>query len=653
MAVHLKTPSWNWSELCRHGEDMHTWEGKDFGHCFEQIAILTPAHCILAIVSIYHFGRRQTTLHGTRLYVSWMWFLLLRLFSTVVLILSPLLQVIFLVSTENLLPSIADGVTCGISFLSWMLHSLYVWNIRYLHENSLRGPLSAAVAFLVVLTSCSIHLHTVIIRHISYSPYRIVTEEYTTYVNAAASIIYLISLIPNRPRIYQTHLSHLINESSEEQEPLTWDRIHSYNSVAAPQDDNLSIAEKNVGFISWLTFHWVQPLMSRGAKMKITSISDLFLLPSRLNTQNVEDKFKHALHSLQQDSKFSSSTLAGSNSMVNTTSESYQNYMPPTLSHGTQIDQNNVRNHVENLYMRNVTLSKALNKAFGVEYYSLGALKLLADSLGFAGPVLLNYLVSFIENKDEDIYEGYLFAMGLFLTTFIGTICSTQFDYNVQVLAFKMRCALITTIYRKSLTISAAVHSKFTSGEIVNFMSTDTDRILNFCPSFHAFWSLPFQIIVSLVLLYQQVGLAFLAGVGFALILIPINRSIAIKIGELSTEMMAHKDERVKFTNELLHGIKVVKLYSWESNFTSDINEIRTKELKCLKGRKYLDAMCVFFWASAPVLMSILTFTTYVLMGHQLTAAKVFTSLSLFPMLISPLNSFPWVINGLVEAGFP
>ncbi|KAH9493041.1 Multidrug resistance-associated protein 7 [Bulinus truncatus] len=180
--------------------------------------------------------------------------------------------------------------------------------------------------------------------------------------------------------------------------------------------------------------------------------------------------------------------------------------------------------------MRNVTLSKALNKAFGVEYYSLGALKLLADSLGFAGPVLLNYLVSFIENKDEDIYEGYLFAM-------------------------------------------------------------DTDRILNFCPSFHAFWSLPFQIIVSLVLLYQQVGLAFLAGVGFALILIPINRSIAIKIGELSTEMMAHKDE----------------------------------------GSRFLPL-------------------TYVLMGHQLTAAKVFTSLSLFLMLISPLNSFPWVINGLVEA---
>jgi ATP-binding cassette subfamily C (CFTR/MRP) protein 10 len=51
---------------------------------------------------------------------------------------------------------------------------------------------------------------------------------------------------------------------------------------------------------------------------------------------------------------------------------------------------------------------------------------------------------------------------------------------------------------------------------------------------------------VSLFLLYQQVGLAFLAGLGFALILIPINRWIANKIGDLSTEMMTQKDNRVK-----------------------------------------------------------------------------------------------------------
>lgn len=37
-----------------------------------------------------------------------------------------------------------------------------------------------------------------------------------------------------------------------------------------------------------------------------------------------------------------------------------------------------------------------------------------------------------------------------------------------------------------------------------------------------------------------------MAGVGVIILLVPINRSIAIKIGELSQKMMKQKDERVK-----------------------------------------------------------------------------------------------------------
>jgi ATP-binding cassette, subfamily C (CFTR/MRP), member 10 len=72
--------------------------------------------------------------------------------------------------------------------------------------------------------------------------------------------------------------------------------------------------------------------------------------------------------------------------------------------------------------------------------------------------------------------------------------------------------------------------------------------------------------------------------------------------------------------------------------------------LKALKGLKYLDALCVYFWATTPVLVAILTFSTFVLMGGQLTAAKVFTCMALFNMLMTPLNAFPWVLSGLVEA---
>ena len=164
-------------------------------------------------------------------------------------------------------------------------------------------------------------------------------------------------------------------------------------------------------------------------------------------------------------------------------------------------------------------------------------------------------------------------------------------------------------------------------------MSTDVDRIVNFCPSVHAAWSLPFQFIVTLILLHQQVGISFLTGLIFTILVIPVNKCIANKIGKLSDKMMTAKDSRVNLMSELISGIKVIKCFNWQKFFSSKVNEKRGDELKHLKGRKYLDAFCVFLWATTPVIISVLTFITFVLLGNTLTAAKVFTSVALFAML--------------------
>lgn len=104
---------------------------------------------------------------------------------------------------------------------------------------------------------------------------------------------------------------------------------------------------------------------------------------------------------------------------------------------------------------------------------------------------------------------------------------------------------------------------------------------------------------------------------------------------------MAAKDRRVRLTGELLAGIRVVKFYNWQDHFRRRIEVYRAEEMKALSAIKYLDALCVYFWATTPVLVAILTFATFVLMGGELTSSRVFTCMALFNMLISPLNSFP------------
>ena len=100
--------------------------------------------------------------------------------------------------------------------------------------------------------------------------------------------------------------------------------------------------------------------------------------------------------------------------------------------------------------------------------------------------------------------------------------------------------------------------------------------------------------------------------------------------------------------NEVLYGIRVIKFYTWEKHFTNKIDDLRSLEVDSLRGIKYLDAMCVYFWATTPVLISILSFTTYAVLGHQLTAAKV-NKLSLICKLI--LKDFTGLISTRRTAG--
>ncbi|XP_076226546.1 ATP-binding cassette sub-family C member 10 isoform X2 [Nomia melanderi] len=396
----------------------------------------------------------------------------------------------------------------------------------------------------------------------------------------------------------------------------------SYVRFPEEQDPTyLGTAMENVTAISKISFHWVTPLMEKGVRGLLNHSDDLFDLPEYISTNAISQKLDKHLQNVTNN--------------VNDRVENNELMM--------ETDVQTVRNKI--------TLLHLLHKCFGWEFYLVGILKFITDCTSFMGPILLNKLVGFIEDKDEPISYGYLYASGIFITALIGAFCNAHFTFWMSVVGLKIRSTIITLVYRKTLhSSSVKLKQQFNFGEIVNFMSTDSDRLVNSCPSFHAFWSIPLQLVVVLYLLHEQIGISFLAGVTFAIVLIPINKLITNKVGKLSTKLMEHKDQRVSLTGETLRGIIAIKLNVWEDHFMRSIIKLRDSEIKYLSDRKYLDALFVYFWATTPVLISILTFATYVLLGNTLDAKTVFTSMALMNMLIGPLNAFPWVLNGLTEA---
>ena len=109
------------------------------------------------------------------------------------------------------------------------------------------------------------------------------------------------------------------------------------------------------------------------------------------------------------------------------------------------------------------------------------------------------------------------------------------------------------------------------------------------------------------------------------------------------------KDARIKLVSDIIYSIRMVKMHSLEKIFGYKIIELRKTEINELSKVKYLDAACVYFWATTPVLLSVILFAIFAANGDVLTASKVFTSLALINMLIYPLNAYPWVINGTME----
>jgi ATP-binding cassette subfamily C (CFTR/MRP) protein 10 len=134
----------------------------------------------------------------------------------------------------------------------------------------------------------------------------------------------------------------------------------------------------------------------------------------------------------------------------------------------------------------------------------------------------------------------------------------------------------------QTVSVSTAERSCFSSGEIQTLMSVDGDRVVNLCASVHELWSLPLQMAVALGLLYMQVKFAFLAGLAVIILLIPVNRVIALKISASSDLMMKEKDERVRKMGELLVYMRTIKMYAWEHFFVGRILQSRNQELKQL-----------------------------------------------------------------------
>ncbi|XP_008197283.2 multidrug resistance-associated protein 1 isoform X1 [Tribolium castaneum] len=387
--------------------------------------------------------------------------------------------------------------------------------------------------------------------------------------------------------------------------------------------------EENSSFLSRLLFSWFDSLAWRGFRRPLVD-SDLWDMKPEDSASEVVPTFeKHWKRILQK---------CESNSPTRQTRASYK------------LDSARV-DIVNSSTKKQASILPALVKAFGPTFIFGALLKLIQDLLTFVSPHILNLLIQFVKNNEEQ-WKGFLYAGALFVTATIQTIVLSQYFNRMFVVGMRIRTALVSAIYKKALRVSNKARKESTVGEIVNLMSVDAQKFIDLTAYINMIWSAPLQIILALYFLWNILGPAVLAGLAVMIILIPVNGYIANKVKVLQIKQMKNKDERVKLMNEVLSGIKVLKLYAWEPSFEKQILKIRTKEIQVLKEAAYMNAGTSFIWSCAPFLVSLVSFGTYVMVDEHniLDASKAFVSVSLFNILRFPLSMLPMMISNLVQA---
>jgi ATP-binding cassette subfamily C (CFTR/MRP) protein 1 len=309
---------------------------------------------------------------------------------------------------------------------------------------------------------------------------------------------------------------------------------------------------------------------------------------------------------------------------------------------------------LEDEWEKKPNLLWAVWKAFGGPFMVGGFFKFIQDILAFVQPRLLALLIKFVKDyqdkpEDNPLSKGLVLAFAMFAVSIIQTAALHQYFQRAFDTGMKIKAGLTAAIYRKSL--KAATRDKST-GDVVNLMSVDTQRLQDVTQYGQIIWSGPFQIILCLLSLHDLVGNSMWAGVATLLIMIPINAWIAKKQKTLQQAQMKYKDHRTRLTSEILTNMKSLKLYGWEIPFIGRLNRVRNdEELENLKRLGKFSALASFPWQCAPFLVSCTTFAVFVKISDKpLSTDIVFPALALFNLLGFPLAVIPMVITAMIEA---
>ncbi|XP_022432636.1 multidrug resistance-associated protein 4 isoform X3 [Delphinapterus leucas] len=304
---------------------------------------------------------------------------------------------------------------------------------------------------------------------------------------------------------------------------------------------------------------------------------------------------------------------------------------------------------------REPSLTKAIIKCYWKSYLVLGIFTLIEESTRVVQPIILGKIIGYFENYNPTdsaaLYKAYGYAGVLSACTLVLAILHHLYFYHVQCAGMRLRVAMCHMIYRKALCLSNLAMGKTTTGQIVNLLSNDVNRFDQVTIFLHFLWAGPLQAIIVTILLWMEIGISCLAGMAVLIILLPLQSCIGKLFSSLRSKTAAFTDTRIRTMNEVITGIRIIKMYGWEKSFADLITSLRRKEISKILRSSYLRGMNLASFFVASKIIVFVTFTTYVTLGNVITASRVFVAVTLYGAVrLTVTLFFPSAVEKVSEA---
>ncbi|XP_026807567.1 probable multidrug resistance-associated protein lethal(2)03659 isoform X2 [Rhopalosiphum maidis] len=268
-------------------------------------------------------------------------------------------------------------------------------------------------------------------------------------------------------------------------------------------------------------------------------------------------------------------------------------------------------------------------------------------------PLLIGGLLAYF-NPDgfytTDLKYAYIYASGIILTLFMTMILQhSGLEKNLE-LGMKMRVACCSIIFRKALRLSQKSLNETTVGQVINLISNDVSRFDLAVTTMHFIWIGPLLTIVITYFLWQEIGVSSLIGVSVFLFFIPLQYWLGEKMSECRLKTAKITDERIRLMNEIISGVQVIKMYTWEKPFAKLLEHTRKKEIKQIGSTLFLGILSYSFQAVQSRFQLFISIITFILLGNDISIRKVFVITAFYSVLHQPMTkSFVRGVSNLAE----